>query len=86
MSEFSVIKTSGSYSYLTGVQVIVIGRVADSKLLRVELPGGKQIDLLDSEVLSHHEFHNDYEQRVRDLEAEGCTRSDAQAIVDAQQL
>lgn len=34
----------------------------------------------------HHEFHNDYEQRVRDLEAEGCTRSDAQAIVDAQQL
>lgn len=27
---------------------------------------------------------NDYEQRVRALEAEGCTRSDAQAIVDAE--
>ena len=25
-----------------------------------------------------------YEKRVRELEAEGCTRSDAQAIVDAE--
>lgn len=29
---------------------------------------------------------SDYEARVRALEAEGCTRSDAQAIVDAEDL
>ena len=27
-----------------------------------------------------------YESRVRDLEAEGCTRSDAQAVADAEGL
>lgn len=29
---------------------------------------------------------NDYEKRVRELEAEGCTRSDAQAVADAEGL
>ena len=32
------------------------------------------------------ELNTDYERRVRELEAEGMTRSDAQAVADAQDL
>lgn len=63
--------------------------VADESNDNEYLETGDALDAMETAYNAIDELFtpiSDYERRVRDLEAEGMTRSDAQAVADAQDM